>query len=355
MSYKPKFLRRLAIVGLALAGLVLPSVPAHATFSGENGRIVFRRFFDVNKTWGALFSVRPDGTGERQLTHPPRGFVDANPDVSPDGRWVTFERQGTTCSSACSYDEVYVVRSNGADLRRLTGGPAPIGRCHPFDGVCSGSPAWAPDGKHIVFRQGSGPVVIDLVERQGIAIMNAVGSHVRLLTQTASGSGYQDSDPQVSPNGRYIVFQRNNVRDTKPIGGVALWVLDRRTGRQWRITPYPMVAGDTPDWSPDGTKILFHDNLDPAPGESSNLWTVNPNGTGLHQLTFATGGAKNYLGSSWSPDGTHITVGRRPETGGLNADVMVMNADGTGIHRLTHTLAYDSYPDWGPEPADLDS
>ena len=41
-----------------------------------------------------------------------------------------------------------------------------------------------------------------------------------------------------------------------------------------------MRAGDTPDWSPDGQRILFHDNLD-LPDESSNLYTVRPDGTGL--------------------------------------------------------------------------
>ncbi|HZM67309.1 MAG TPA: hypothetical protein VFC16_13545 [Nakamurella sp.] len=35
-----------------------------------------------------------------------------------------------------------------------------------------------------------------------------------------------------------------------------------------------------PDWSPDGQRILFHDNLD-LPDESSNLYTVRPDGTGL--------------------------------------------------------------------------
>jgi TolB protein len=73
---------------------------------------------------------------------------------------------------------------------------------------------------------------------------------------------------------------------------------------------------------------------------------------GLHQLTFAEGGTLQYLGSSYSPDGRKITVGRRPETGGINADVMVMNADGSHIRHVTRTVLYDSYPDWGPAPED---
>jgi hypothetical protein len=48
-----------------------------------------------------------------------------------------------------------------------------------------------------------------------------------------------------------------------------------------------MRAGDTPDWSPDGQRILFHDNLD-LPDESSNLYTVRPDGTGLRHWAKAS-------------------------------------------------------------------
>lgn len=180
--------------------------------------------------------------------------------------------------------------------------------------------------------------------------MNADGTGVHALTQRGRPSQGEDSNPQFSPGGRRIVFQRNNVRDAQPADGVALFVLDLRSGREHQVTPWPMRAGDTPDWSPDGRRILFHDNLDNPPDVSPNLFTIRPNGTGLRQLTFATGGNPQYLGSSYSPDGRYITVGRRPETGGVNADVLVMRADGTHIRNITRTELYDSYPDWGPDP-----
>src|SRR3712207_3631486 len=37
-----------------------------------NGQIVFRRYFDPDQTKGALFTMNPDGSHIRQITHPPR-------------------------------------------------------------------------------------------------------------------------------------------------------------------------------------------------------------------------------------------------------------------------------------------
>src|SRR5262245_4263954 len=87
-----------------------------ATFPGRNGRIAFRRFFNDEQTWGAVFTIDPDGTDERQVTFPPEGYVDRNPDVSPDGRRIAFEREGVDCGPDCSYDEVFVVDADGSNL-----------------------------------------------------------------------------------------------------------------------------------------------------------------------------------------------------------------------------------------------
>src|SRR5215207_935896 len=38
----------------------------------RNGQIVFRRYFNAEQTKGALFTMNPDGSHIRQITHPPR-------------------------------------------------------------------------------------------------------------------------------------------------------------------------------------------------------------------------------------------------------------------------------------------
>lgn len=336
--------KRLMVAALVFASVAVAS-PAEATFSGENGRIAFRRFLNAEMTWGAVFTIKPDGSGAHRITHPPKGFVDRNPDVSPDGRRIAFEREGVDCGPECSYDEVFVVNADGSHLTQLTHNPP--GEVCGSGGFCNGSPAWSPDGSQIAFTRASGLIEDDLIENVGIYVMNADGSGVQQITQRSQPALGEDSDPQWSPNGRKIVFQRFNVRTATPQNGVALWIVNVVSGREHRVTPWNLRAGDTPDWSPDGRRILFHSNVDGPENVSANLYTIRPNGTQLQQLTFAQGGVVQYLGSSYSPDGTMITFGRRPATGPA-ADVFIMRVDGT--RHVTRTVLYDSYPDWGPRP-----
>ena len=40
--------------------------------STRNGQIAFRRWFDPDQTKGAIFTMNPDGSHVRQITHPPK-------------------------------------------------------------------------------------------------------------------------------------------------------------------------------------------------------------------------------------------------------------------------------------------
>jgi hypothetical protein len=46
----------------------------------RNGQIVFRRYFDPDQTKGTIFTMNPDGSHIRQITHPQRAG------------WTTFRR-----------------------------------------------------------------------------------------------------------------------------------------------------------------------------------------------------------------------------------------------------------------------
>lgn len=65
---------------VAVAMVLTSPLSVAATVSGRNGRVAFRRFLDKEQTRAAIFTIRPDGSGDRQLTHPPRGVLHLTPD-----------------------------------------------------------------------------------------------------------------------------------------------------------------------------------------------------------------------------------------------------------------------------------
>src|SRR5215204_1384407 len=58
-----------------------------------DGLIAFRRYLDLDLTKSAIFTMYPNGTHVRQITHPPKDFSDDSPAWSPDGTKVAFNRQ----------------------------------------------------------------------------------------------------------------------------------------------------------------------------------------------------------------------------------------------------------------------
>ena len=108
---------RKLIFFLTIAAATALPVAAGATAPGTKGQIAFRRFFDAGHQTGAIFLINPDGTGERQVTHPPTGEIDAQygpPAFSPDGSKLIFTR------SRRGHDMLWTVDLATGAERRLT-------------------------------------------------------------------------------------------------------------------------------------------------------------------------------------------------------------------------------------------
>lgn len=85
-------------------------------------------------------------------------------------------------------------------------------------------------------------------------------------------------------------------------------------------------------------------------GQHSQLFTVEPTGTGLKQITHFTDGS-DAVNANWSPDGTRI-VFERDAPGGVSIDTI--NADGSGLKTLLRgkigpTIStYNGAPSYSP-------
>jgi TolB protein len=330
--------RRSLVLLTALAAAGGAALSAWGTAPGANGDLVFRRYFDDGHTWGAIFTTSTSGTRIRQLTHPPKGVLDNVPDWSPDGRHIAYQRVDPNgCGTGCETDEIWVVTSDGKNPTRVAHDPDGKGcfsHGHGAGGICRNAPGWSPDGQRIAFTCESQP------QGERTCVIGADGTGLHQLTQTP-GTGEDDEWPQWSPDGRRLAVQRV-IGDRR-----AVFVIDAGGKNPRRLTPWSLRGGE-PDWSPDGTRIVFTSNQNGPSKVSANLYTVRPDGTGLTQLTHAKGGHVQYLSASFSPDGKWLTVSRTPGSGRKgNADVYVMHADGSGLRQVTHAPAWDSATDWG--------
>lgn len=98
-----------------------------------------------------------------------------------------------------------------------------------------------------------------------------------------------------------------------------------------------------PSWSP-GDRLIVFSSFRTGKHE---LFTIQPDGTHLTQLTFTgSGGLQSWL-ADWSPDGKEIVFSK----GGFDTGntIYVMKADGTHQRRLTDPADGSDAPVWSPD------
>ncbi len=193
--------------------------------------------------------------------------LEDSPSFSPDGQWLVY------------------AGDNGADrdiyLRSLTGERAiDLTEGTPGDDY---SPAFSPDGQQIAFRSTRAG--------GGLFVMGRTGEATRRVSE-------QGEDPAWAPDGRSLVYAQEhvgvnpfNLEPGKRERG--LWTVDLETGATRQL-----VDGDAvlPAWSPNGRWIAYTSR---SAESRPHLWLVPAGGGDPVPLSEGTG---DDWGSAWSPD-----------------------------------------------------
>ena len=314
----------MTIVATASAALAGLTPPASATFPGSRGPIAFQRLLDPNEEQsGQIFRTAPGGQKARQLTHVAGGAF--APDYSPDGTAIIFELR----SGDGSPDSLYEMRVDGSHATRI-----PV----PCTGTClgEGEPAWTPSGDRITFHRAFGPIVDDDASEIDITSAGVDGSDEQAMKRFAGG-GREPHNSQSSPDGSLMAVTLLNTT-AKPKGASAIHLFDAQGNHLRRITPLRLNAGN-PDWSPDGTRIVFNSSFE---GQGKvELYTVRPDGGGLRRLRQER---KSYsFDPVWAPNGKRIAFVH----GGQTPHIWTVRADGKKMRKVTHGRLPDFAPDWG--------
>jgi TolB protein len=300
---------------LAAGGLISASSVAAAGEFQLAPTIAFTSTRDnlaLNPVFGAeIYLIKPvmnpDGTWA--LTNPRRltndAFGDGFANLSADGKRVVFDSNRLTAGSVCdgaTYNNIadlFVMNTDGTEQTPLTRGS---------------SATWSPHSRTIAF--------------QASASYHASGGLVtECPIRRDPGSAMSDSDIFVM-----------NVDDL--LAGVE---------QPTNITISPDWIDDDPDWSPDGQKIAFTRHPvtdDPNFTNQAEIFLMNPDGTGLLQLTSNT---EEERGPAWSPDGRRLVFACRIGGGMADFEICVMNADGPGPMQLTDNSTFDGTPTFSPD------
>lgn len=181
---------------------------------------------------------------------------------------------------------IYVMDDDGSNVERLTD-PA----------FFDTSPRWFPDGRRVLFQRdlsrGNGAV-----ENAKFYILDLKTGMARLFMENHPS----DTDPVVSPDGKYIVFSSRRAGARRDI-----YVLNLETGHLKQLTDIGDRIGWAyrTDWSPDGHHIAYE--LEVAP-DGDNIWLMNANGHHKKRFTPLPEGPNIIFRGApyWSPSGKYI-------------------------------------------------
>lgn len=205
-----------------------------------------------------LYVMRPDGGEARRLTSAPDGVRDYA--ISRDGRWIVY-RAGKN-----GEEQLYRLpldRLEDAEPEQITTHDTGVGRWR-----------WAPDSTRIYFvspdaidrddktrREKKFTVNIRNMETPSVSLWSLdLGS--RATKKLTDGTQYAVGDFTVSPDGRWIGFRGHSLNRyhrniTQETLYADLYLLDAASGEIERLTDNVEVAESEISFSPDGRWIAF--------------------------------------------------------------------------------------------------
>lgn len=276
--------------------------PAVRLPEGLNGMILFagdekeagrRNFYAYDLSKGGELIQLTDGLGRSSSC----------PQLSPDGKQLSFVYSG-------SVFDLFLLDLDGGSLTNITNDGKDS-----LEEFCAD---WSPDGSQIIFTAGKKDSGDWFYQVYSAA---ADGSGITQLTaNTVEDDRYRN--PVWSPDGRKIAFVSNTF-------GHDVYIMNGDGSEQTLFGDIEELVKDF-HWSPDGSKIVFacHSGFDNI-GEG--VCIMNSDGSELVKVEDAS--LEGIFHTAWSPDGMKVAFAAR---NGDSTNIYVVNPDGTGLSQLTH-------------------
>jgi Tol biopolymer transport system component len=247
----------------------------------------------------------------------------AFPAFAPDGRRLAL--------TGGSFAQLDVMNLDGSGRKTL------------YQGKHRGlfSTSWAHQGDRIAFAVG--PAFGGAKDEVDIGTIHPDGSGFTQLTRAAGNNGF----PAFAPDGRRLVFRTGQ-------GGFKNLAIMDADGRNIRPLTQGKWTDTMSDWSRSGTGewIVFASDRD----GQFEIWRIKPDGTGLQKIVsgggrnnhphFSPDGRRIVFTSRRAGHSAEeISLPEQPQPYG---ELFVVRLDGTGLLRLTHNGFEEGTPAWGP-------
>ena len=260
---------------------------AEAYFSADEKRLIFQKTQPPDVPCDQIYTMKLDGTDLRRVSN---GEGRTTCGYFFPGRdqviYASTHHTGAACPpppdmrqgyvwSLYDYD-LYVSKPDGSELKPIFSSPG-------YDAEATISS----DGRKIVFTS----------TRDGdleLYTMDADGSNVRRLTNEV---GY-DGGAFFSPDGSKIVYRAYHPKDPAAVADfqrllaaklvrptqLDIYVMDVDGNNRRQITNNG-AANFAPYFHPNGRQIIFSSNLSNPRGRNFDLYVINVDGTGLERIT----------------------------------------------------------------------
>jgi dipeptidyl aminopeptidase/acylaminoacyl peptidase len=299
----------------------------------------------------------------------------SDPQISPDGKWVTFTVQSVDVAANKKPMQVWIVPVEGGSPKQIT-----------RDGEFNQRARWSPDSKRIAY-------ISDRGGSSQIWQMDPDGGNAKQITNLST----EADGVMYSPDGRNLVFtsevypecsadeacNKRNL-DADKSSKVRARIYTELLYRHWTtwqskrrshllvvpasggapvdltpgtrtVPPFSLGGPDDYDIAPDGMEVIYSMNADSTPATSTNadLYAVSIKGGESKKITFTSGADSS---PQYSRDGKYLAW-RAQFRSGYESDrwrLMVLERATGKVTNLTETLDrwVNSFT-WSPDSGNL--
>jgi hypothetical protein len=241
-----------------------------------------------------IATMNPDGTNVQRADATCTVYPQVQPDVSPVANYFAFTRGDTT----------------GIWLGGTNNSPSGCVKHEPGTPGVADSPSFSPDGLSVAVGRGGAIEVYSLQTGVSQPVLDLDG---------------EDRGPSWGPDNLIVWSNTQQGIFAGRTDGSDIALLDSN--------------GTQPDITNDGSQVVY----DTLPDR--DLYTINIDGSNKQNIT-PQGFDGDIDAPQWSPDGTKIVF----STPSADGDIYTVNTDGSNLQNLTNSASGDFYPTWAHSP-----